>query len=216
EADHVGRSQDGRSDDAGWARVEVRAPLDGVILEKNVNFGDVVDTTADLFKLGDRSQLVVWAHVFEEDLARLQDPALPKPLPWTVRVPAFPGATFQGHVERVGDIIDPNQHTALVVGHLENPNGRLKAGQSVTVTVDLPAKGDEIEVPATAVVEDGKESVAFVQPEAGKLRFDRKTVQVVRRCDEVVYLKGGPIRPNDRVVTGGSLFLKNALDDLPN
>jgi cobalt-zinc-cadmium efflux system membrane fusion protein len=216
EAEQIGKSSDGRPNDPAWARVEIRAPVDGVILEKNVNFGDVVDTTADLFKLGDRSQLVVWAHVFEEDLNRLQDPSLPKPLPWTVRVPAMPGATYPGHLERVGDVIDPNQHTALVVGHLENPDGRLKAGQTVSVTVDLPASGNEIEVPATAVVEDGRESVVFVQPDANKLRFTRKVVKVVRRSDEVMYLKGDTIHPNVLVVVGGSLFLKGALDDLPN
>src|SRR5206468_1261588 len=107
--------------DPAWARVEVRAPIDGVILEKNVNFGDVVDTTADLFKVADRSRLAVWVHVFEDDLPRLQDPRLPKPLPWTVRVPSVPGSAYAGHLERIGDLIDPAQHTALAAGHVENP-----------------------------------------------------------------------------------------------
>jgi cobalt-zinc-cadmium efflux system membrane fusion protein len=212
EANKVGQPT---GDDRGWARVEVRAPLDGVILEKNVNFGDVVDTTADLFKVADRSRLTVNAHVFEEDLVRLQDPRLPTPLPWTVRVPAMPGAAFPGHLERFGDIIDPNQHTALAVGHVENPEGRLKVGQTVTATVELPPAGDEIEVAATALVEDGRESVVFVQPDASKLQFVQRPVEVVRRLQDVVVLKAGAVRPGDRVVTGGAVFMKDALPDLP-
>ena len=212
---------DKRANDPAWARVEVRAPLDGVILEKNVNFGDVVDVTNDLFKVGDRNW-AVWVHVFEEDLPRLQDPRLPHPLPWTIRVPSMPGVAFPGYLERVNDIIDPNQHTALAVGHIENPNGLFKAGQFVTATVELPPAADEIEVPATALVEDGRESIVFVQPDPNKLLFTRRKVKVLRRLHDVVYLsgkraegKGEPIRPGDRVVTGGAVFLNDALADLP-
>jgi cobalt-zinc-cadmium efflux system membrane fusion protein len=216
------KPSDAHVSDPAWARVEVRAPLDGAILEKNVNFGDVVDTTADLFKVADRNRLAVCVHVFEEDLPRLQDPNLPQPLPWTVRVPAMPGATFPGHLERVGDLIDPNQHTALAVGHVENPNGLLKAGQFVSATVELPPAADEIEVPATALVEDGRESVVFVQSDGEKLRFTKRHVRVLRRFHDVVYVsakpvggKGEAIKPGDRVVTGGAVFLNDAMADLP-
>jgi cobalt-zinc-cadmium efflux system membrane fusion protein len=215
EADRIIQSGAHDTDDRAWARVEVRAPLDGVILEKNVNFGDVVDTTADLFKVADRTRLTVIAHVFEEDLVRLQDPHLPKPLPWTVRVPAMPGVTFPGHLERFGDIIDPNQHTALAIGHVENADGRLKVGQTVTATVELPPAGDEVEIQSTALVEDGRESVVFVQPVADKQMFVQKHVDVVRRLQDVAVVKAGAIRPGDRVVTGGAVFLKDALPDLP-
>jgi cobalt-zinc-cadmium efflux system membrane fusion protein len=226
EADRLGTLTQPRSpddhDDPAWARVEVRAPQDGVILEKNVTFGDVVDTTADLYKIADRTRLVVWAHVYEEDLPRLQDPKLPKPLPWKVRVPSQPDAVYPGHLERIGDLIDPNQHTALVVGHVENPHGALKVGQFVTVTIELPPAADEVEVPATAVVEDGRESVVFVQPDPDLLRFERRRVTVLRRFHDVVYLsaqaadtQSPPVRVGDRVVTGGSVFLKDALADLP-
>jgi len=219
-ADKVVHSADGRVDDPAWARVEVRAPLDGVILEKNVNFGDVVDTTADLYRIADLSRLAVWAHVYEEDLPLLQGPNLPRPLPWVVRVPGRRDATYPGHLERIGDLIDPNQHTALVVGHVENVGGALRVGQYVTVTVDLPPSPDEVELPATAVVEDGRESVVFVQPDAGRLHFVRRTVTVVRRFHDVVYVRtgsasDGSLRPGERVVTGGSVFLKDALADLP-
>jgi cobalt-zinc-cadmium efflux system membrane fusion protein len=222
EADKLGRQPDTHTDDPAWARVEVRAPQDGVILEKNVTFGDVVDTTADLFKVADRSRLVVWAHVYEEDLPRLQDPKLPTPLPWTVRVPSQPGATYPGVLERIGDLIDPNQHTALVVGHVDNPNGALKVGQFVTVAVELPPAADEIEVPTTALVEDGRTSVVFVQPDPDKLRFECRHVTVLRRFHDVVYLSAKPasgqpppLRVDERVVTGGAVFLKDALADLP-
>jgi cobalt-zinc-cadmium efflux system membrane fusion protein len=222
EADRLGKAPESRHENPTWARVEVRAPFDGVVFEKNVNFGDVVDTTAILYQIADPSRLAVWAHVYEEDLPLLQDPRLPQPLPWTVRLPAHPDKSYPGHLERISDIIDPNQHTALVYGVVENPRGLLKSGQYVNVVVELPPAGDELEIPATALVEDGRESIVFVQPDAGQLRFERRQVQVLRRYHDVVYVSAQPgdarsptLRPNERVVTGGAIFLKDALADLP-
>jgi cobalt-zinc-cadmium efflux system membrane fusion protein len=198
--------------DRTWAKVEVRAPRDGVILEKNVAVGDIVDTTADLFKIGDLTQLAVWVHVHEEDLAILQ--ALPKPVHWTVALAAQPGVSFPGTVGRVGSVIDPVQHTALVSGRVENPDGVLMAGQFVTVTVEAPPSSGEVELPALAVVDDGRESLVFVQPDPKEERFVRRPVQVLRRFRDVVFVRataGGPV-PGNLVATSGGLLLRGAMD----
>ena len=92
EADRLGR-QDARPDLSTvrrWARVEVRAPLAGTVLEKNAVVGDIVDTTAELFKIAELSRLCVWAHAYEEDLPALL--AVPKPVRWTVRLKADPSS----------------------------------------------------------------------------------------------------------------------------
>src|SRR5262249_10213036 len=42
-----------------WARVDIKAPITGVIVEKNALVGHIVDTTTDLFKVADMSRLAV-------------------------------------------------------------------------------------------------------------------------------------------------------------
>ena len=198
-----------------WARVELRAPRDGVILEKNIAIGDLVDPTSTVFRIGDLSQLAVWAHVYEEDLMLLQ--ALPQPIRWTVALPSRGGATFSGTLGKIGAVIDPAQHTALVSGRVENLRGDLKAGQFVTVTIELPAPTREVELPAAAVVEDGRESAVFVQPDPGVQRYQRRPVKVLRRFRDVIYVRAEEtgVQPGDRVVTAGALLLLNAMDQLP-
>jgi cobalt-zinc-cadmium efflux system membrane fusion protein len=204
-----------------WARVEVRAPQEGVILEMNVTFGDLVDTTADLFKIADLRRLTVWAHIYEEDLAVLLQ--LPRPVVWKVTLPAQPGVVYPGVLDRVGDLIDPNQHTALVTGQVDNADSKLRVGQYVNVTVEVPTSPDEVEVPATALVEDGVESVVFVQPDPDKPHFVKRRVAVLRRGADVVTLRSGknlpencaPVQPGERIVVGGAVLLKDALGDLP-
>src|SRR5262245_10928218 len=146
EAESLRKPGASRAQPADWARVEIRAPLDGVILEKNVAAGDIVDTATDLFKVGDLSRLAVWVHVYEEDLPTLL--ALPRPVRWTISLPSRPGQTFPGTLEQVGSVIDPNQHTALVTGTVANPGGGLKVGQFVTASLELPAPAGQVEVPA--------------------------------------------------------------------
>ena len=198
-----------------WARLEVRAPMSGIILEKNVVVGDIVGTDTDLFKIGDLSQLAVWAHVYEDDLPLLE--ALPAPISWTITLPSRPGTTFSGTLEKVGAVIDPTQHTALMNGRVGNPSGDLRIGQFVNVTIQLPPPQHELELPANAVVEDGLQSAVFTQLLPGESRFQRLPVQVTRRFRDRVYVRFSPegLQPHAVVVTSGALMLQNAMDQLP-
>jgi membrane fusion protein, heavy metal efflux system len=207
-----------------WARVELRAPLAGNILEKNLTVGDIVDTTTDLFKIADLRYLCVWANVYEEDIPVLM--RLPKPIQWRIKLKSDP--TFEplaGRVERIGDIIDPNQHTAIVAGRVENPDGWMRAGQFISATIDLPPTPGEVEVPSKAVIEDSEESVLFIQPSADQPVYRLQPVSILRRSGELAYVRGVklsesaageefPLRSGDRVVSSGALELKAALNRL--
>jgi len=222
---HDGKSGTDRKREEDWARVDVRAPLAGTILEKNVAVGDLVDPSADLFKIADLTRLTVWANAYEEDLPALQ--ALPRPIHWTVRLKSDPRAEPRpGTVSKIGDLIDPNQHTAPVVGHVDNVKGQLRAGQFITATIELPPPAGEVEIPTAALVEDGQESVVFVQPDPSRPEYTLRRVAVARRYHDLVYVRslpdgvkaaGGraitPLKPGERVVTAAAVELKQALED---
>jgi cobalt-zinc-cadmium efflux system membrane fusion protein len=197
-----------------WAQVEVRAPFRGRILERNVAVGDIVDTGTDLFKVADLDHLAVWAHVYEEDLPALTALAaaqFPRPLPWTIRLKADPHADpLPGTIDKIGDLIDPTQHTALVTGVVANPDGRLRAGQFITATIELPAAPDEVVIPTSALLEDGRESLVFVQDDPGTLDqaqlrkdytyYTLRRVAVVRRSYDVVYVRSH-LKPGEEPLT---------------
>jgi cobalt-zinc-cadmium efflux system membrane fusion protein len=205
-----------------WGKVEVRASFSGTVLEKNVAVGDIVDTAADLFKIADLRHLSVWAHAYEEDLPRLL--ALkPEQRRWTVTVISPDSRThaLRGTITKIGDIIDPSQHTALIMGHVENPQGFLRAGQFVTAAVQLPPDASEVEIPTSALIENGANSVVLVQPDPGSFTYTLRKVAVVRRTADIVCLRTHltpeeqarglrALRPGDRVVTVGVLELTAA------
>jgi cobalt-zinc-cadmium efflux system membrane fusion protein len=195
-----------------WARVEVRAPWDGVIIEKNVALGDLVDTSTDLFKIADLSRLRVMAHAYEEDLPSL-DGLKDSRRQWSVVVGSGSedSVTREGRFEQIGAIIDPNQHTALVMGSVANTDGRLRVGQFVTVRVEIAPPKMEVAIPASALAEEGGHTSVLVQPD-GNSRYVRRQVAVSRRCGGKVFLRGNisaeekargveTLLPGERVVT---------------
>ncbi len=101
--------------------------------------------------------------------------------------------------------------------------------------MNIPPPDDVVEIPVDALVEDGKQSLVFVQPDAAKHQFTMRRVQVTNRFDRTVFVRNTPIpkeeqltaqemeegllpieplRPGERVLFSGSVELKAALLDL--
>jgi membrane fusion protein, heavy metal efflux system len=219
--------------ESDWARVELKAPADGVLVERNVALHEVVvDGTTNLFVLADVDHLNVIANVPEDDLPALEalTPAQRRWLVKTVGSKPIPGA-----IDDIGVMIDPNQHTAVVKGHIDNPNEILRSGQFISATIELPPPKDVVEIPISAIVEDGKQCLIFVQPDPAKANFTMRRVVLVSRLDRTAwvrsqlsagqssltdtekedgsYLPPEPLKPGERVLTTGVMELKAALED---
>jgi cobalt-zinc-cadmium efflux system membrane fusion protein len=219
-----------------WARVVLRTPDDGVVIERNVSKGEtVVDNTINLFTLAKVDQLAVVANCPEDDLPEFY--RLPEDQKkWTVQtVGASSARGVEGTIDEVGWLIDPNQHTAVIKGYIPNSGGKIRAGQFVSATVQLLPPEGVVEIPTEAVVEDGKQSVVFVQTDAAAQHYNLRRVEVVSRHEKTVLVRARefepeerlteeerkenllprePLSENDKVLTSGVLELKAALTEL--
>jgi multidrug efflux pump subunit AcrA (membrane-fusion protein) len=120
-----------------------------------------------------------------------------------LRTDAYPGRTFPGRLDLVGDALDPASRTVKARGSVNNAGSLLKAEMYVTVEVESRAAKAAV-VPARAVLtEDGKR-FCFVAD--GPARFRRVAVEVgVERDGKVPVVSGLP--EGAGVVTDGSLLL---------
>ncbi len=217
-----------------WARVEIRAAINGTILEQNITVGDMVSPNDDLFKVANLSRLRVMASAYEEDLPRL-DALSPSQRKWSVSIPADPNvASIEGEIEQVGKIIDPAQHTALVMGWVPNAHASLRAGQFISAVVSISPPGNEVSLPGSAVIEKGDESFVFVAESDATQQpstvFVRRSVVVSRQLGQRVCVLIDPtanttandgrgavregIKPNETVVISGAVELQQSLMDL--
>jgi membrane fusion protein, heavy metal efflux system len=226
----------GIEDDNPWGRVTLRSPIDGIVIEYNIREGEmVVDNTVNLFQIADVSQLLVKANCPEDQLPALE--ALrSNDKRWTVATVGADSATgLAGTIDEISYIIDPNQHTAIVKGYVSNPGHHIRAGQYAAATVNIPPPHDVVEIPTDALVDDGKQSLVFVQPDASKHQFTMRRVDVTHRFADTVFVRETPIpkeqqltareaeegllpkeplRQGERVLLAGSVELKRVVIDL--
>ena len=224
--------------DALWARVEIRSPVDGVIIERNVSLHEiVVDNTTNLFQIAKVDKLIIFAYCPEDDLPLLD--ALPTDQRrWTVKTVG--SDPIAGFIDDVSYLIDPNQHSAVVKGHINNPinpnTGQpvLRGTQFVTATVQQPPPEDAVEIPTSAIVDDGKQCAVFVQTDASKHHYTLRRVQVTHRFEKTAFVKSNlgdkekiltseekeagllpfqPLTKGERILAAGVLELKKELDD---
>ncbi len=201
-----------------WAETAIRAPLDGVLIEKNVNIGDLVDSTTNLFKIVDLSNLQVMADAYEEDLAALRR-LKPEQLRWKIHLTGSGDSKpIAGEIERIVPIVDPTQHTGLVTGWLPNDGGDRLIGEFITASVDLPSDSTLVAIPAAALIEEGDSAMVLAAVDDSRLAFAPRKVAVVQRGRETVLIRAQPnqaeqrrgaqpLRDGEEVVTIGNLQL---------
>jgi cobalt-zinc-cadmium efflux system membrane fusion protein len=186
-----------------WARVEVRAPNDGVIVEKNTNRGDWVDPSASpnpMFKIADLRHLAVWINAREEYRLTLQQLLFQghdAGLRMEVRLLAEPGSPpLKGEILRIAPSLDPNMRTMLVIGRVENPGQKLLVGQTVTATIFRKPGPDQVQIPTTALNEQDGQCLVFVEPpglkkslKPNEWAFTLRRVAVTQRYQDVVLVR---------------------------
>lgn len=222
--------------DNPMGRVTLRAPFDGVVIERNLTIGDmVVDNTVNLFQIADVSRLQVLANC-HEDMLPILESLTHSERHWTVRTAGVEQATgLSGFIDQIQYVIDPNMHTAIITGYVDNPGGRLRGGQYVSATVDIPPPDGVVEIPSDALVDDGRQSLVFVQADPAVWQFTMRRVKVTQRFEHSVFVRSTPLPekerltadeaedhflpieplvPGDRVLRSGAVELKAAVVDL--
>ena len=209
-----------------WANVEIRAPLGGTVMERNGTVGEIVATGIDLFTIADLSRMGVLANIYEEDIHKLTSLTYEQRT-WKVRLKAEPESPpIQGRFEVIGHVIDPSVHTAAIVGWIENPNHRLRTGQFITATVDLPGPTDAVLVPNSSIIDEGSNATVFVAADANMRDIQVRSVSVIRRGRDYALIQRSPqevanappaqeLHEGELVVTSGNLELFGYLQDKP-
>lgn len=208
-----------------WSELQIWAPIDGVVLEKSVNVGEVVDTNDNLFKIADLSTIQVLAYVYEEDLPAIEQ-LRPEERRWAIDLKSDPNDKAKdGKFSLIGSVIDQTLRTAPIVGWLDNHDHKLRINQFVTATVELPADPAMVKLPTSALIEEGSTAAVFVETNKENHEVTRRVVAVTRRGEKMVFVRAEPndeerkdgampLHVGERVVMSGALELDSELTNL--
>ncbi len=140
------------------------APIDGVISERMVKEGNLIQLHQPLFRIDDFDPLLAVLNVPERELAILR-PGLPV----SMVVDALAGKSFSGAIARVSPVVDSQTGTFRVTTEFRDETRQLKSGMFGRLNVVYDERKDALVVPREAVIdEDGRTSVFVVSREKPK------------------------------------------------
>lgn len=178
----------------------VLASIGGVVVERKVTRGQVVQPADALFTVADLARIWVIAQVPEGNIASVQAGQ-----EVTIEVPALGNASRVGRLIYVGDIVDPTTRTVMVRTEIENGDRQLKPAMLATMLIRTrPVM--RLVVPAAAVVREDNEDHVFVEAEAGRYRLVKVKLGPEQEGMRAV-LAG--LSEGMRVVAAGAFHLNN-------
>ena len=183
--------------------LELKAPIDGVIVDRKASIGELVGKDREIFTISDPKDLWVIAEIKERDIGAVkvdQDASF--------SVIAYPGETFRGKVVRISNVVEADSRTVEARIEANNSDGRLKAGMFADVEIVTTVLQDVIAIPDSALQTDEDSQVVFVA--LSETRFEKRVIKPgLEQRGRVQVLEG--LKPGEKVVTHGSFILKSEM-----
>jgi cobalt-zinc-cadmium efflux system membrane fusion protein len=181
--------------------LEIRAPFDGVIVEKHIALGEALADTASIFTLSDMR--TVWAE-FVIAPKDLQDVRVGERA--RVASAAFT-ETADGKVSYIGSLLGQQTRTATARVTLDNPDMAWRPGLFVSVNVVVQTSDAAVAVAAEAVQTIEDRPAVFVEVPGG---FQAQPVTLGKQSDDQVEVLAG-LEAGTRYVTRNAFVLKSEL-----
>ena len=174
---------------------EIRSPIDGVVTDRPLYVGDLATANQPILTVMNTSKLIAKAHIPQSEAA-----ALKVGNPAELRVPGLDDPV-KGRVSLVSPALDPGSTTIEVWVESSQPNGAVKPGMTVEVSMISKTAKDAVVVPTAAIFKNA-EGVDYVLLAGSDGKAHQKTVQLGVRNAELTQIAAG-INPGDLVITSG-------------
>src|SRR5580704_12481488 len=180
-------------------RTHVVAPVDGTVLMRKAEVGQIANTGGDaLFRIASGGEVEMRGQIAEQDLAVLKTGQ-----PAAVYITGL-SRPFEGRVRLLGAVIDPNTRLGEIRIALK-PGPALRPGAFArgSVVVD---KAERPVLPQTAVMSDSQGTYVYVIN--ADSHVERRAVSVAGTIEAGVIVSAG-LTGSERVVTTAGGFLRN-------
>ncbi|MDP9048194.1 MAG: efflux RND transporter periplasmic adaptor subunit [Bacteroidota bacterium] len=186
---------------------ELKAPITGFVVEKNLTSNTQVraDNSQNLFTIADLSTVYVLVNVYESDISKIQtgDPV-------KVATLSYPDKVFDGKIDRIDNMLDPDNKVMHARIKINNPGNLLKPGMFANIQIRAKSGEDLPEVNSRVLVFDNDKNYVIVVD--GKAKVHIQPVEIAKTVEERAYISKG-LKPGDRVVASRQVYLYESLKD---
>ncbi|MDJ0598332.1 MAG: efflux RND transporter periplasmic adaptor subunit [Crocosphaera sp.] len=172
---------------------QIEAPITGIVQERIVDPGMVVQPGMGILKIGDYSRIRLQANVAQHDATKIR---IGTPI-----IAKIPGTSFiiNGQVSSIFPQSNSQTRTVTVEAVVNNPGGELRSGQFVEMELITQRQPNALTVPSSAVVTYEDNPAVWV------VNGDTATRKLVTlgmiSGDNIQILRG--LQPGDAVITTG-------------
>lgn len=190
-----------QGDAADGSRYTLRAPFDGVVVEKHLVAGEVVSESSNAFTVADLSRVWVTFSISPRDLEQVK-------VGQSVRVSAPElGREATAKVAYVSRVLGEQTRTATGRIDLDNADGIWRPGLFVSVALATERHEAKAVIPITSIQDVEEKASVFVRTAEG---FVVRPVTLGTRSDGFVEVREG-LKAGERVAATGSFILKSEL-----
>ncbi|MBI4742093.1 MAG: efflux RND transporter periplasmic adaptor subunit [Betaproteobacteria bacterium] len=178
----------------------VTATLDGVVIERKVTPGQVVQPADALFTVADLSHVWLVAEAPEQQAALVKKGEAAQ-----AEIPALNGKRLEGRLIYVADTINPDRRTVTLRMDVDNPERLLKPEMLASMLI-RGAPQRRLLIPAAAVVREDNKDHVFVRVD--EQRFQLRAVTLGQESNGSIPVQAG-LKSGERIVSEGAFHLNN-------
>ncbi|WP_295237171.1 efflux RND transporter periplasmic adaptor subunit [Sediminibacterium sp.] len=186
---------------------EVRAPIAGFIIQKNINEGMLLrsDKTDNIFDIAQIDEVWAMANINESDISQVK-----LGVDAEITTLSYPDKKFYGKVDKIYNIIDPETKAMKARVKLKNDGFLLKPEMGATIQLSYTEDQKMIAIPSAAIV--FAKSKNYVLVFHSKTNIEVREVSIYRQIGDTTYIAAG-IKEGETVMTTNQLMVFEALND---
>ena len=175
---------------------ELKSPLDGLVVERELTLGEFVDTSHKAFTVADLSVLWVETAIAPDDLRKVKE--------GQTAIINGGGKQGEGKLIFVSPVINPDTRSAKAIIELGNADGTWRSGDYANASIITDTQQAGLIVPQAAVQMIEGKPVVFVKSEGG---FEKRDITVGKKDVDYIEVASGLV-PNEEVAIGNTFVLK--------
>jgi membrane fusion protein (multidrug efflux system) len=144
-----------------------RAPISGVIGDRQVRRGDRVQPTTKLLSMANLEEKIVQVYVPQNEY-----PNCYKNQPAMVTTDVLPGKKFKGYVKRISPVIDPQSGTFKVVVGVKDTENKLRPGMFVSAELIVDTHENARLIPKAALIYENERTYFFIVQQDTSVRVE--------------------------------------------
>lgn len=182
---------------------QLLAPKDGYIVQKNISAGQAIQSDAaedPLFSISNLKEVWVMVNIHASNL-----PDIKLNAPAQVKTVAYPDRVYQGHIDKIYNVFDDDEHVLKARVVLANQDLHLLPGLSADILIDKPTKlGKATAIPNKAkIFHNNKEYIVLYN---SKCDLKVQQITAIAENEQYTYIQE-PLKDQQQIVSKNALLL---------